>query len=210
MTDRYHIEDEMEPDSNESVYKNKLGITDPNNIEELETSLLAELYISVLESDAISRRLLIEDVFKWHLQWLGSLYEWAGEERSRNMAKDGFHFCAAHRIPHYLEEFQKKHLDMYTPVAGQTHEEVVCVLAETHAEFIIIHPFREGNGRVGRLLSDVMAVQNGYPPLDYSFIASEGKERYFQSIRESFYNDYSLITQLFTRLLPSKNVKRLY
>ncbi|MBL0719802.1 Fic family protein [Piscinibacter sp. Jin2] len=35
-------------------------------------------------------------------------------------------------------------------------------------ELILIHPFREGNGRLARLLADVMAVQSGHEPLDYS------------------------------------------
>ncbi len=36
-----------------------------------------------------------------------------------------------------------------------------------HVELILIHPFREGNGRLSRLLADVMAVQAGFQPLDY-------------------------------------------
>ena len=32
----------------------------------------------------------------------------------------------------------------------------------------LIHPFREGNGRVGRLLLNVMACQAGIGPLDDS------------------------------------------
>lgn len=38
----------------------------------------------------------------------------------------------------------------------------------THVEFILIHPFREGNGRLSRLLADVMAVQASREPLAYS------------------------------------------
>ena len=41
-------------------------------------------------------------------------------------------------------------------------------IAETQVELIPIHPFREGNGRLARLLADVMAVQAGQDPLDYS------------------------------------------
>jgi len=41
-------------------------------------------------------------------------------------------------------------------------------LAVTHAEFILIHPFREGNVRLGRLLNTLMALQAGQPALDYA------------------------------------------
>ncbi|TAK86063.1 MAG: hypothetical protein EPO20_09750 [Betaproteobacteria bacterium] len=31
-------------------------------------------------------------------------------------------------------------------------------LAETHVELVLIHPFREGNGRIARALSTLMAL----------------------------------------------------
>ena len=43
----------------------------------------------------------------------------------------------------------------------------VQALALTHAEFVLIHPFREGSGRLVRLLSTLMAVQASLPALDY-------------------------------------------
>jgi cell filamentation protein len=46
-------------------------------------------------------------------------------------------------------------------------EQLIAAVAITHVELILIHPFREGNGRLSRLLADVMAVQGGYKPLDY-------------------------------------------
>ena len=55
-------------------------------------------------------------------------------------------------------------------------------LALTHAEFVLIHPFREGNGRLVRLLNTVMALQAGLPALDYGGIAGRGKRGYIAAI----------------------------
>lgn len=48
-----------------------------------------------------------------------------------------------------------------------SEEQLIEAIAVTHVELILILPFREGNGRLSRLLADVMAVQGGYMPLDY-------------------------------------------
>lgn len=40
-----------------------------------------------------------------------------------------------------------------------SEEQIIEAIAVTHVELILIHPFREGNGRLSRLLADVMAVQ---------------------------------------------------
>ncbi len=37
--------------------------------------------------------------------------------------------------------------------------------AEFHARFERIHPFEDGNGRVGRVLLNAILLENGYPPL---------------------------------------------
>lgn len=43
-------------------------------------------------------------------------------------------------------------------------EEALVHLAELHAAFERIHPFRDGNGRVGRLILNLLLVRHGYPP----------------------------------------------
>lgn len=169
MSDRYVIgaEGEFQPDSNGRVLRNALGITDPAEMDEAELALLHKLYEAVLEDDFPDRRITVADLRHWHRLWLGNVYEWAGCERSVNLGKGGFHFAAAAQVPRLLEEFDRGCLARYTP-CDQDEATAIAAIAETHVEFILIHPFRDGNGRLSRLLADVMAMQAGYVPLDYS------------------------------------------
>ena len=171
MTDRYSAggaEAEFEPGSDGRVLRNRVGITSPGDMDDLELSLLAQLYDEVLLHQLPDRRLGVADLKAWHRRWLGNVYAWAGQERSVNVGKGGFQFAAAAQIPRLLAEFERQCLHRWTPCNGLSTDELTEAIAVTHVELILIHPFREGNGRLSRLLADVMAVQAGREPLDYS------------------------------------------
>lgn len=60
--------------------------------------------------------------------------------------------------------------------------QIVAQLAKTHAAFEQIHPFSDGNGRVGRLLMHVQALQHGLPPV---FIQQEKKQAYYTYLQRA-------------------------
>jgi cell filamentation protein len=76
-------------------------------------------------------------------------------------------------------------------------EDILHALAVVHVEFLLIHPFREGNGRLARLLSILMALQAGLPLLDFSGIKGKGKERYFAAVRAGLDQNYQFMKQIF-------------
>lgn len=93
MTDRYQVgnaEGQFEAGSGDKVLANKLGIVDPDEMDDLESRLLEDLYESVLRRDFPDRRLWVADLKTWHRRWLGNVYSWAGEERSVNLTQGRF------------------------------------------------------------------------------------------------------------------------
>jgi len=129
-----------------------------------------------------------------------STYPWAGEVRNVNISKGDFHFAAADQVPRLLDEFQQACLDRFTPSRGLEDKSLIESLAVTHVELILIHPFREGNGRLARLLADVMAVQAGRGLLDYSEWDRD-KERYFAAIQQGLDRAYGPMIQLTSEAL---------
>ena len=55
-------------------------------------------------------------------------------------------------------------------------------LAEIHASFEKIHPFSDGNGRVGRLILHALLLQQGLPP---AHIRQEDRRRYFLYLQKA-------------------------
>ncbi|MEO6263614.1 MAG: Fic family protein [Luteimonas sp.] len=122
---------------------------------------------------------------------LGGIYAWAGEYRGVNIAKGGFMFAAAAQVPRLMADFGRKVLAVETPCADMQTPRLIAALARTHAELLLIHPFREGNGRCARLLAYLMVMQAGLPSLDFSSFAGRGKRAYIAAIHAALDGDYA-------------------
>lgn len=198
MVDRYSVqggEGAFQPGSGGRVLVNKLGIRSPQDMDELELELLQQLYEYVLVDALPHRVLTVDDLRTWHRRWLGNVYGWAGQDRSVNMGKQGFMVAASAQVPRLLAEFEQSCLARWTPCHNLPAEVLVQAIAITHVEFILIHPFREGNGRLARLLADVMAVQSGRGPLDYSAWNAD-KLAYIQAIHQGHQMDFEPMMRL--------------
>lgn len=51
--------------------------------------------------------------------------------------------------------------------------------AWTHAEFVRIHPYADGNGRTSRLIMNYQLLANGFLPIS---IAKENRLEYFNAL----------------------------
>lgn len=205
MTHRYHTsgaEGEFEPGSNEQVLRNLVGITSADDMDELELQLLSDLYDEVLMQNLPNRPLTVADLKRWHKMWLGNVYEWAGLERSVNMGKGGFQFATAGLLTGLLKNFEQAYLSRWTPCNHLAQDVLVNAIAVTHVELIVIHPFREGNGRLSRLLADVMAVQAGHEPLDYSGWEKH-KTTYIGAIHAGFSGNYGPMERLVVQAMAA-------
>ena len=49
-------------------------------------------------------------------------------------------------------------------------QELIIDIAKVHAELLLIHPFREGNGRTARILANLMSRKAGYGFLKFEKI----------------------------------------
>jgi len=204
MTNRYDasgsIEGQYQPGSNDMVLINKLGITDADDMDQTELELLELLYEEVLSNVAVDQTITVAELSEWHRMWLGNVYEWAGQERSVNMAKGEFHFAAVTQISRLLAELDQKYLSVCTPCQGFDEDQLVEAIAIVHVELILVHPFREGNGRLSRLLANVMALQAGRPELDFS-AWDTASEDYFAAIRAGQGCDYGSLKNLVRQVL---------
>ena len=204
MSNRYDtsssVEGQFEPGSNGLVLANKLGITSVEEIDDQELSYLDDMQQNLYETTKLDQALTVKDLCHWHKNWLENIYEWAGQYRRVNMSKGSYTFAAAHLISKLMQQYEETYLSRYTPCNGMDEALLVEAMAVCHVEFIIVHPFREGNGRLSRVLATIMALQAGYPPLDFTRM-SERKEEYFAAIQYGHAGNYELIKKIFGEIL---------
>jgi cell filamentation protein len=194
-------EAEFEPGSRGRVLRNLLGIVRARDMAEAESQALVIAQEAAVEQYGPDHRFSAKDVRDLHPLWLGPIYSWAGEYRTINIGKAGFQFAHAPLIPRLMSELGRGSLRRCTPCKQTNKAAVAANLAEVHAELILVHPFRDGNGRLARLLALLMALQAGLPPLDFSPMAGRGKRAYIAGIHASMSADYAPLRTLFLKII---------
>ena len=199
-------EAQFEPGSNDLVLRNRLGIKSPQVMDDVEARALERAMIGLIGRYNERHRFTADDICEIHKSWLNEIYEWAGAYRQVNVSKGDFPFAAATRVPSLMEALERDVLARLTPCNSRDRAEIVRALAETHVELVLIHPFREGNGRVARILSTLMALQAGLPLLDFGLIAGDRKEMYFAAVQAGLDKNYKPMEQLFAKVIEQSLV----
>ncbi len=205
IDDRYDIsglpEAQFEPGSNEQVLKNRLGIASKEAMDSTEARALQKTMDALVRTYDETHQFTAADICEIHRTWLGDIYDWAGRYRQVNLSREDFPFAAAAQIHALMKQFEQGGLRRHTPCMFTERVAVIRALAETHIELVLIHPFRDGNGRLARVLSTLMALQAGLPLLDFSLIAGEKKAEYFVAVQAGLDKNYAAMERLFAEII---------
>lgn len=173
--------------------KNKLGITTQAALEaaEREITALTHLRIRLIEPPYD-----LQTLKSLHQQLFYELYDWAGAIRSVDISKGNTRFCTNGRIEaESASRFRALSRDEW--LQGLGHDEFCRKLAEHYCEMNMIHPFREGNGRVQRLLFEHLSLSAGYN-LDWGQV---GPDEWLRANVAGVQADYDLMYRIFDRLV---------
>jgi Fic family protein len=69
------------------------------------------------------------------------------------------------------------------------------IASKLHHDFVLIHPFGDGNGRTARILVNYVLMRNGYLPL---IVTTEQKDKYLASLRKADAGDLEALTDFLT------------
>ena len=176
-------------DTREVLFENRT-LTNRTQIEQAEARNHKAALVWLLGALQSKSFVIDESLIKGlHLRLMNGIIENAGLYRNHSVRIMGAHVTVANhlKVPELVHE-------LLTKINAKAKEEVTEKLAETHAIFEKIHPFSDGNGRVGRLLMLAQALQRGIvPPL----VLKERRQAYYKYLELAQTQDNAMPLQLF-------------
>ena len=89
------------------------------------------------------------------------------------------------RVGSHIAPAAKEIFEMLTKMLSDynagSHEHIIKRIAKLHLTFESIHPFIDGNGRIGRVINNYLLIREGFVPINIKFI---DRKKYYDAFKE--------------------------
>ncbi len=97
--------------------------------------------------------------------------------------------------------------NMMSKYNATSHENIIKRIAALHLTFEYIHPFIDGNGRIGRVINNYLLIREGFVPINIKF---SNRKNYYEAFNEFDNSDKtSIMEEIIGKALTSSYHKRL-
>jgi len=80
-------------------------------------------------------------------------------------------------------------------------DELISLLAWSHSRFLWIHPFQDYNGRIGRLLINIILLNLNLPPIKLNVDTKVNRQKYIDALQLADNHDYSLLENIIRKAI---------
>lgn len=186
------------------VLINKFDIRDGQQLSAMEREI--SIVKAAVLSGKITGKFDLEHLKSIHRFLFEDIYNWAGRIRTVDIAKGNI-FCLVQFIEtQFADLYEKLKEDNF--LRNESDIEYVSKKISFYlSELNVIHPFREGNGRVQRIYCQQLCMNTGHFYLDFSMA---GENEMLEASVESFVRKYdkmdSLIRKCIREEVPVANL----
>jgi len=118
-----------------------------------------------IEEKARSAELTLENILLLHKMLIGNI----NEEIAGRLRHDKEWVRVGAYIAPGPDEVKQLLSELLTAHTADDHSHILTRIARFHLEFEHIHPFCDGNGRIGRVLNNYILLREGYVPINIAF-----------------------------------------
>ncbi len=170
-----------------AVLFQNVALPDKSLTEHLEAKNHQAAFLFLLEHVAAHHAVDEALMLKLHGMLMNGIRPDAGAYRSHAVRIVGADIATANHL-----SVPKRMAELAADVAHLAQD--IAHIAAVHARFEQIHPFSDGNGRIGRLLMHAMLLQNNLPPV---VIRPEKKRFYYAALNTAQKRDDTTLLQDF-------------
>ncbi|KKQ86513.1 MAG: hypothetical protein UT11_C0069G0001 [Berkelbacteria bacterium GW2011_GWA2_38_9] len=159
--------------------------------------------VSYIDKRAKEQELSLEVILSLHKMLISNIRDdVAGRFRSDNE----FVRVANHIAPNPKEVVDRLE-QMLVEHNSSSHENIIKRIAKLHLTFEYIHPFVDGNGRIGRVINNYLLIREGYVPINIKFI---DRTKYYEAFKEfDEKNETMIMEEIVGKALANSYHKRL-
>ena len=195
------------PKSATSFKDTAFGILSRSKVVELETEAVKraqEYIIKLSEQKTLITPQLIKDV---HREGFGFIFpDWAGTFRTIDVTVGDYEPPHYSRIPELIQNLCDDLSERLRHLPSPENEEaflaeVISLLAWFQHRFVWIHPFNDYNGRVARLLTNLILLNLGLPILTIKAETGKDRDKYVEAMKAADRHDYTKLEALLASAL---------
>lgn len=133
--------------------------------------------VSYINTKAREQELSLEIILLLHKMLMSNIRD----DVAGRFRKEGEWVRVANHIAPDSKEVVGRLEKMLTEYNANSQENIIKRIALLHLTFEHIHPFVDGNGRIGRVINNYLLIREGYVPINIKFI---DRKMYYEAFKE--------------------------
>ena len=133
--------------------------------------------VSYIDTRTREQELTLEVILLLHKMLIANIRD----EIAGRFRKGGEWVRVANHIAPDPKEVIEKLGKMLAGYNANSHENIIKRIALLHLTFERIHPFVDGNGRIGRVINNYLLIREGFVPINIKFI---DRKMYYEAFKE--------------------------
>ena len=190
-----------------SYKETSLGILSRSKVVQLEAEGIKNALDFIIKSSNQNAKVTPQLILDIHNVGFGFIFpDWAGRFRTIDVIVGDYEPPHYSQIPELITNLCSDLAERLKHLASHEKEEeflagIISLLAWFQHRFVWIHPFNDYNGRVARLITNLLLLNLDLPITTIKAGTEEDRKNYIEGMKQADKHDFSLLENLITNAL---------
>ncbi len=202
------------PKSTTSFKETVFGILPRSEIVKLEAEGIKKAQQYIIKLSNRKTKITPQVILDIHKVGFGLIFpDWTGKFRTIDVTVGDYEPPHYSKVPELVKNLCEDLTERLKYLPFHQNEEVflselISLLAWFQHRFVWIHPFRDYNGRVARLLTNLLLLNLGFPIITIKAETGRDRDKYVKAMKAADQNDLSKLEKLLAKALE-ENLRKI-